>query len=120
MNREGGTVYVSNGFLYLKNNVYKGKINLRCQVHSSGCSGTGYIEHGKFLEGKQHMHPQQFEKFETFRIESRIKTESEKSPLAPRDIYNKNLDPNNEGLQCWQNKEQFFCFKCFKMYYMGT
>ena len=82
-NRKGGNVYVSNGFLYLKNNIYKGKMNLRCQVHSSGCTGTAYIGHGKFVEGKPHMHPQQFEKVEKFRIESRIKTESEKSPWHP-------------------------------------
>ena len=65
---KGGTVYVSNGFLYLKNDVDKGKINLRCQVHSIGCTGTKQIEHCKFVEGKPYMHPQLFERVENIRL----------------------------------------------------
>ena len=45
--RKGAKVYMSDGCLYLDNNIYKRKINLRC--HKNGCKGTGYIENGIFL-----------------------------------------------------------------------
>ena len=89
--RKGAKVYVSDGYLYLKNNIYKGKINLRCQSHNSGCKGTGYIENGKVFVMQGHLHTEQKKLIEKLKIESKIKNESEKTAQAPRDIYNANV-----------------------------
>ena len=99
--RKGAVVYVCKGYLYLKNNVYLQKnnipkTNVRCYNHNSGCSGTGYIEGEKFYEGSGHMHVEQFQLIEKLKIESKIKDQCEKTPLAPKDIYNENLKNNTE------------------------
>ena len=96
--RKGAVVYICMGFLYLKNNVYKDKVHLRCHSHSSGCSGTGYIQGGKLFEGQGHMHTEQNNLIEKLKTESKIKDDCEKTPLAPKDIYNDNLKTNCTGI----------------------
>ena len=81
--------------MYSKNNEYKNKINLRCVLCKKDCSGTAYIEFGKFVNNQKHNHPKSFAEIEKTKIEARIKNESETSTLVPRDIYNKNVNPEN-------------------------
>ena len=74
------------------------KMNLTCGVFSifykKDCSGTAYIEFGKFLNNQKHNHPKSFAAIEKTKIEAKTENESERSTLAPRDIYNKNINPN--------------------------
>ena len=81
--------------MYSKNNEYKNKINLRCVLYKKDCFGTAYIEIGKFFNNQKHNHPKNFAEIEKTEIEARIKNESETSTLAPRDIHNKNINPEN-------------------------
>ena len=81
--------------MYSINKEYKNKIILRCVLYKTDCSGTAYIEFGKFLKNEEHNHPKSFAEIEKRKIEARIKNHSEKSNLAPRDIYNKNINHEN-------------------------
>ena len=76
------------------------KIKLTCGVFSTkkDCSGTAYIEFGKFVNNQKHNHPKSCAEIEKTKIEARIKNDSETSTLAPRDIYNKNINPENVDL----------------------
>ena len=93
--RKGSNIFYCDGYMYSKNNEYKNKINLRCVLYKKDCSGTAYIEFGKFFNNQKHNHPKSFAEIEKTKIEARIKNESETSTLAPRDIYNKNINPEN-------------------------
>ena len=81
--------------MYSKNNEYKNKINLRCVLYKRDCSGTAYIEFGKFFNNQKHNHPESFAEIKKTKIEAKIKNESGTSTLAPRDIYNRNINPEN-------------------------
>ena len=88
--------------MYSKNNEYKNKINLRCVLYKKDCSGTAYIEFGKFFNNQKHNHPKSFAEIEKTKIEARIKNECETSTLAPRDIYNKNFNPENVDISTFR------------------
>ena len=47
--RKGSFIYCANGYIYTKNNEYKGKINLRCHSYKKGCCGTAAVENGIFF-----------------------------------------------------------------------
>ena len=89
--------------MYAKNNEYKNKINLRRVLYKKECSGTAYIEFGKFFNNQKHNHPKSFAEIEKTKIEARIKSESERSTLAPRDIYNKIINPENVDISTFRN-----------------
>ena len=46
--RKGSFTFCANGYIYTKNNEYKGKINLRCHSYKKGCCGTVAVENGNF------------------------------------------------------------------------
>ena len=52
--RKGFFIYCANGYIYTKNNEYKGKINLRCHSYKKGCCGTVAVENGNFFENQPH------------------------------------------------------------------
>ena len=80
--------------MYSKNE-YKNEINFRCVLWKKVCSGTTYVDFWKFFNNQKLNHPKSFAEIEKTRIEARIKNESETSTLAPRDNYNKNINPEN-------------------------
>ena len=57
---KGTNIFCCDGYMYSKNNKYKNKINLRCVLYKKDCSGTGYIEFGKFCNNQEHNHPKSF------------------------------------------------------------
>ena len=85
--RKGSNIFCCDGYMYSKNNEYKNKINLRCVLYKKDCSGTAYIEFGKFFNNQKDNHPKSYAEIEKTKIEARIKNESETSTLARRDIY---------------------------------
>ena len=94
--RKGSNIFCCDGYMYSKNNEYKNKINLPCVLYKKDCSGTAYIEFGKFFSiFKSIITQKSFAEIEKTKIEARIKSESERSTLAPRDIYNKIINPEN-------------------------
>ena len=48
-----------------------------------------------FFNIQKHNHPKSFAEIEKTKIEARLKNESERSTLAPRDIYKKIINPEN-------------------------
>ena len=68
---------------------------MRCVLHKKDCSGTASIEFGEFFNNQEHNHRKSFAEIEKTKIEAKIKNESETSTLSPRDIYNKNINPEN-------------------------
>ena len=85
--RISSNIFCCDEYMYSKNNEYK-KNNLRCVLYKKNCSGTAYIELGKFFNNQKHNHPKSFAEIEKkTKIEARIKNESERSTLAPRVIY---------------------------------
>ena len=93
--RKGSNIFCCDGYMYSKKNEYRNKINLRCFLYKKDCSSTAYIEFRKFFNNHKHNHPKSFAVIEKTKIEARIKNQSETSTLAPRDIYNKNINPEN-------------------------
>ena len=47
--RKGSNIFCCDGYMYSKNNEYKNKINLQYVLYKKDCSGTAYIEFGKFF-----------------------------------------------------------------------
>ena len=92
---EKAPTFLCDEYKYSKNNEYKNKNNLRCVLYKRNCSGTAYFEFGKFFNSQKHNNPKSFPEIEKTKIEARIKNESERSTLAPRDLYNKNINPEN-------------------------
>ena len=90
---KGSKTFCCDGYMHSKNNEYKNKINFRCGRHKKDCSGTAYVELGKFFNNQKQNHPKIFAEIEKSKIEARIETEFETSTLAPRDIYNKKSTP---------------------------
>ena len=80
-------------FLY-KNNEYNGRMNLRCQFFRKKCPGTASIENGKVFENRSHCHDGDSKSIQKLKIEAKIKEDSEKTPVAPRDIYNYHVEEN--------------------------
>ena len=93
--RRGSNIFCCDEYLYSKNNEYQNKINLRCVLHKKDCSGTAYIEFGKFFNNQKHNHLKCFGDIEKAKIEARIKNESETSTPVPKDIYKENINPEN-------------------------
>ena len=93
--RKGSSVFSSDGFIYVKNNEYKGRINLRCHLHKRNCCGTASIDNGKLFNNQPHNHPKNFEEIERIKIEAKMKNDCEVTSLAPRDIYNINVNTKN-------------------------
>ena len=81
--------------MYSKDNEYKNKISFRCVLHENDCSGTGYIEFGKFFDNQQHNQPEFFADIKKTNIEARKKNESDTSTFAPSDTSNKNINHEN-------------------------
>ena len=75
------------------------KIKLTCGMFSTKkTSGTAFIEFGKFFNNQKHNHPKSSAETEKTKLEAGIKNKSERSTLAPRDIYNKNINPKNADI----------------------
>ena len=55
----------------------------------------GRVNCRQFFNNQKHNHLKSFAEIEKTKIEARIKNESETSTLAPRDIYNKNINFEN-------------------------
>ena len=68
---------------------------MRCVLHKKDCSGTAYIEFGKFFNIQKTQCPESFAEIEKTKITARTQNESETSTLAPRDIYNKKINTEN-------------------------
>ena len=62
--RISSNIFCCNGYMYSKNNEYKNKTNLRCVFYKKDCSGTAYIEFGKFFINQKHNHPKNFAEIE--------------------------------------------------------
>ena len=92
--RKGSIIFCCDGYMYSKNNEYKNKNDLRCVLYKKDCSGTAFIEFGKLFNNQEYNHPKSFA-IERTKIEASIMNESETSTLAPRDIYNRNIHPEN-------------------------
>ena len=88
---KGSFIYCANGYIYTKNNEYKGKINLRCHSYKKGCCGTAAVENGIFFENQPHTHPKNPDEIQKIKIESKMNNEAQRPPLAARDIYNSNI-----------------------------
>ena len=101
--RKGSKVYCSNGYNYIKNNEYNGRMNLRCQIYRKNCPGTASIENGKFFENRSHCHDGDSKSIQNLKIEAKIKQDSEKTPLAPRDIYNYHVEDSNAQISPYPN-----------------
>ena len=78
------------------------KIKLTCGVFSTKKTVKAYIEFGKFFNNQKLNHPKSFAEIEKTKIEARIKNESETSTLAPRDNYNRNINPENVDLSTFK------------------
>ena len=92
--RKGSNIFRFHGCMYKK--TMNAKIKLTCVMFSiKKTSGTAFIEFGKFFNNQKHNHPKSFEETEKTKIEARIKYEYERSTVAPRDVYNKNINPEN-------------------------
>ena len=89
--RKGSFIYCANGYFYTKNNENKGKINLRSHSYKKGCCGTAAVENGIFFENQPHTHPKNPDEIQKIKIESKMKNEAQRTPLAPRDIHNSNI-----------------------------
>ena len=89
--RKSSFIYCANGYIYTKNNEYKGKINSRCHSYKKGCCGTAAVENGIFFENQPHTHPKNQDEVQKIIMESKIKNEAQRTPLTPRDIYNSNI-----------------------------
>ena len=76
---------------FTKNNEYEGKINLRCHSYKKGCCGAAAVEIGNFFENQPHTRPKNPDEIQKIKIESKMKNEAQRTPLAPRDIYNSNI-----------------------------
>ena len=79
--------------MYSENNAYNNKIDLRCILYKKDYPSTAYIAFRKFFNEQKHNHSKKFAQIGKAKIEARIKNESETSTLTPRDIYNKNINP---------------------------
>ena len=93
--RKGSTLFCADGYIYTKNNEYKGKVNLRCAAYKKNCTGTAYIDVGMLFTNKPHNHPRNFEEVEKIKVEARIKKQSESLTKTHRDIYNENTQASN-------------------------
>ena len=89
--RKGSFIYCANGYIYTKNNEYKGKIKLRSHSYKNGCCGTAAVENGIFFENQPHTHPKQPDEIQKIKIESKMRNDAQRTPLAPRDIHNSNI-----------------------------
>ena len=89
--QKGSKIFVKDGFIYTKSNVYKDKINLRCHRHKNGCTGTAAIEFSIFSHGQPHMHTEEYAEIEKTMIETKMKREAERTILPSRDIYDSNI-----------------------------
>ena len=99
--RKASNIFCCDGYMYSKNNENKIKINLRCVFYKKDCSSTAFIEFGgKIFNNQKHNHPKRFAEIEK-KIEARIQNESEPSTLAPRDIYNQNINPENVDISAF-------------------
>ena len=101
--RKGSKVYCSAGHIYIKNNEYKGKLNLRCHLYRKECTGRASIEDGLLFENQPHCHDRDLHSIEKLKIEAKIKEDSEKTPLAPRDIYNNHVNDSNAQISPFPN-----------------
>ena len=86
--RINSNIFCCDGYMYSKNKEYKYKIYLRCVLYKNDCSGTAYIEIGKFFINQKHNHPKSFAEIEKIKIEARIKNEFETLTLKPKKTYN--------------------------------
>ena len=55
------------------------------------CCGTAAVENGFFFENQPHTHPKNPLEIQKIKIESKMKNEAQRTPLAPRDLYNSNI-----------------------------
>ena len=60
---------------------------MRCVLYKKHCSGTAFIEFGKFFNNQKHNHPKSFAEIEKTKMEEGIKNDSETSTLVRRGIY---------------------------------
>ena len=103
--RKGSSIFCGDEYMYSKNNEYKNEINLRCALYKKECSGTAYIEFEKFFNIRKHNAQKNFAEIEKkTNIVAKIKNESEASTLAPRDIYNNNIIPENVDVSTFWKK----------------
>ena len=77
--RKGSKVYCSNGYIYIKNNEYNGRMNLRCQFYRKKCLGTASIENGQLFQNRSHCHDGDSNSIQKRKIEAKIKEDSEKN-----------------------------------------
>ena len=93
--RKGSNIFCCDGYMYAK--TMNSKIKLTCRVFSTKKTFPvqPILNSGSFFIIQKHNHPKSFAEIEKIKIEARIKSESERSTLAPREIYNKFINPEN-------------------------
>ena len=101
--RKGSKVYCSNGYIYIKNNEYNGRMNLRCQFYRKKCPGTASIENGQLFENRSHCHDGDSNSIQKLKIGAKIKEDSEETPLALRDIFNNHVEDSNAQISPYPN-----------------
>ena len=89
-------------FMFARNNKQRIKIMV-CSLQKS-CAGTAYIECEKLFNILKHNDPKNFAEIEKTKTEPRIINDSETSTLAPRDIYDRNINLENVHIKTFPKK----------------
>ena len=90
---KGSNIFCCDGYMYSKNNVYKN--NLRCVLYKKTVPVLPKLNAGSFSIIKSTITHKVLRRSKKQKLKQEQKNESETSTLAPRDIYNKNINPEN-------------------------
>ena len=97
--RKNSKNYVSEGFIYTKNNQDALKIRLRCHHQRDGCKGTAHIIDDNLSIIQKCDHGPEEQEVEKRETESKMKNLAETSCLTYRQIYDENVSSPKAMLQ---------------------